>query len=470
MVFRGQPSKACQRCRTRRLRCDLRQDGCSACRRAGSTCFGYRDVPSLRIHDETTSLQHPSCPRATSYALQPAIEPQARDVLVHHCTLSPRGWEFMLQIHAGQPNILSMSLDALSVAFLSRYQSSPSLLQHARKRYASALQSLQRSLVSITNTRAKIEMLASTMLLDLFEKIANHRPEDKKSWLIHLRGSISIVMATGFDNLKSPFALQLLMRLVSHCTIGCITNSVPVPAELWQIQRHISVCRGLDGDFPWDISGILMEFASFRSAIRNPAISLRACIALGQGIDEKLSALPDTAPGSPGLDSTDWDAYEKWEMQNVLTFRFLICEALLEKHYNLPNEKPPVDSFFDTVPEHLSAMASHLRSAIALHSTCLDHKPLANKRSRKPPRMDSHGRPKLSHSPSQTFSCYVYLFPLYLLGRSYWTAPDQKDWAKSHLLYIHQHFGISNALSARKLLENPPELDHWQVFAMLGCA
>ncbi|KAF7943385.1 hypothetical protein EAE96_011312 [Botrytis aclada] len=56
MSFRGKPSKACERCRARRLKCDLAPVTCGSCIRARVICIGYRDPEKLRIRDETDSL------------------------------------------------------------------------------------------------------------------------------------------------------------------------------------------------------------------------------------------------------------------------------------------------------------------------------------------------------------------------------------------------------------------------------
>ncbi|KAJ5363552.1 uncharacterized protein N7496_009265 [Penicillium cataractarum] len=52
MPFYGRPSKNCQSCRERRIKCDRLDPVCSQCKRAGKPCGGYRDVPSLLFRDE----------------------------------------------------------------------------------------------------------------------------------------------------------------------------------------------------------------------------------------------------------------------------------------------------------------------------------------------------------------------------------------------------------------------------------
>ncbi|KAK9777097.1 putative Zn(2)-C6 fungal-type domain-containing protein [Seiridium cardinale] len=57
MVNRGQPSRDCQPCKKRKLRCDLQRERCGQCRRANIACFGWPDLNALIIRDETASAQ-----------------------------------------------------------------------------------------------------------------------------------------------------------------------------------------------------------------------------------------------------------------------------------------------------------------------------------------------------------------------------------------------------------------------------
>ncbi|KAH8602676.1 hypothetical protein B0O99DRAFT_666308 [Bisporella sp. PMI_857] len=56
MVFCGKPSKACEPCREKRVRCDFIQPACSPCIRTGKTCSGYRDIESLMFRDENAKV------------------------------------------------------------------------------------------------------------------------------------------------------------------------------------------------------------------------------------------------------------------------------------------------------------------------------------------------------------------------------------------------------------------------------
>jgi hypothetical protein len=134
MVYCGRPSKACQRCRRRKLRCGLQRGSCGQCLRAKVACTGYRDMQQLRIRNESQAIErkfivlpsrnssgnaNPFEPR--SFPL--SIDTQARDVFfAYHVTGRPSiTWEFLRQfsnpVHS--PEHLTLSIDVVSLAYLS---------------------------------------------------------------------------------------------------------------------------------------------------------------------------------------------------------------------------------------------------------------------------------------------------------------------------------------------------------------
>ncbi|ETS76205.1 hypothetical protein PFICI_11592 [Pestalotiopsis fici W106-1] len=72
MVNRGRPSRDCQPCKKRKLRCDLHRERCGQCRRANIACFGWPDLNQLIIRDETASAQRKVLARASSRTSAPS--------------------------------------------------------------------------------------------------------------------------------------------------------------------------------------------------------------------------------------------------------------------------------------------------------------------------------------------------------------------------------------------------------------
>ncbi|KAF2280862.1 uncharacterized protein EI97DRAFT_368347 [Westerdykella ornata] len=52
----GRPSKGCQNCRDRKVKCDLKRPSCGQCIRSGKDCHGYRDPLEMMFRDENDAV------------------------------------------------------------------------------------------------------------------------------------------------------------------------------------------------------------------------------------------------------------------------------------------------------------------------------------------------------------------------------------------------------------------------------
>ncbi|KAK0764612.1 hypothetical protein N5P37_002078 [Trichoderma harzianum] len=68
MVYQGKPSRGCQMCRTRRIKCDETKPTCNQCAKSRRQCPGYRDEFDLVFRNETQATEK-RAQRATKKAL-----------------------------------------------------------------------------------------------------------------------------------------------------------------------------------------------------------------------------------------------------------------------------------------------------------------------------------------------------------------------------------------------------------------
>ena len=66
MVYCGPPSKGCQTCRERKIRCDQRPGGCIRCAKSRRECPGYRDLSDLMFRNESTNVIRKAKAKITS--------------------------------------------------------------------------------------------------------------------------------------------------------------------------------------------------------------------------------------------------------------------------------------------------------------------------------------------------------------------------------------------------------------------
>lgn len=225
MVFRGKPSKACQRCRDRRLKCDFSIPYCGPCIRAHVVCTGYRDTQQIRITNETQAVRRKALLRQAyslePHSLNPSLELQARDAFfAFHVTKTSRSWDFLEQFRdpTRSPEHLALSIDAVSLAYLSHQVSSDVALLSATEKYVSALRMTNKALQS-PELATKDTTLLAALLLDLFEKITNVT-HHSNSWISHVIGALALVKLRGLENFRGPAALHILMRLSNNLIIS----------------------------------------------------------------------------------------------------------------------------------------------------------------------------------------------------------------------------------------------------------
>ncbi|KAF2478056.1 uncharacterized protein BDR25DRAFT_250586 [Lindgomyces ingoldianus] len=57
MVYTGKPSRGCQMCKNRRIKCDEKRPICGQCQKSGRTCPGYPDEFDLVFRDENKAME-----------------------------------------------------------------------------------------------------------------------------------------------------------------------------------------------------------------------------------------------------------------------------------------------------------------------------------------------------------------------------------------------------------------------------
>ena len=172
MVYLG-PSRGCQTCKDRRIKCDQTRPQCLQCRKSKRSCSGCPEEIDLVFRDETLatrrrtelaklepstassgalvmsglSSRHGSHPSVPNY-LPPPVEQQAITLFVSNYVQLPQGdhspygdLDCLVRLVASDdPNShLSKSVNAISLAFLSNVCRRPPLMAKAGAEYSQAL-------------------------------------------------------------------------------------------------------------------------------------------------------------------------------------------------------------------------------------------------------------------------------------------------------------------------------------------
>jgi hypothetical protein len=456
-------------------------------------CHGYRAPQEIRIEDETEDVRRKALLKSKPVSLTAdspsvSIDIQARMIFfAHYVSVGSRGWDFLIRWERETevaPRWLDVSIDAVSLALLAHQHVSLRLLCLARQRYALALSVMKQAVGS--PPKAKDSLVAASLLLDLFEKITHTGASVIQFWPSHVNGTLALIQEIGVQRFQDHYALRIISRFLTNYIISCVVSAHAVSKDVLKLRDHLERHMNLKDDPKWKISGLTIEYASFRSGIRTGRWSLQESMARAQDLDEALLALsqdipPDWQPDRrvlryplPHVYRQEMDFYRDRHVTqawNVLRqVRIQLNEYLLDGYETL-NTIQGVNhlAVSEVALSNIAALSLEIYASVPQYASyaCRAKRTQAQADGTDLSIMPQEGCDEV-HTPSQLLDCYTLLFPMYVAARSKAATTDQIQWVSYMFGYISDHFGIRNALLLAQLLDQNADIDAWCIYAMLG--
>ncbi|KAF7557533.1 hypothetical protein G7Z17_g539 [Cylindrodendrum hubeiense] len=274
MVNRGQPSRDCLPCRKRKLRCDLLPEGCGQCRRARLQCHGYRDPLDLVFRDETRSAAQKVVGRQNwTLVAHPVAMELGWNIRARYAFFSVYVFDFShslgsvapLYENASASDHLSASLEATSLAFMAIQLHTPALMHLASLSYLTAIRKLGQAINEVSKFGAE-EILQSILLLDMYEKMVNRKPQGSSSWISHANGGMSLLGPRVQQFTSSLTGLQLSARLITALTVSSGAMAVRVPDGLLALRSDLDPFINTP---KWSFTGILAHVVNLQADDRD---------------------------------------------------------------------------------------------------------------------------------------------------------------------------------------------------------
>ncbi|EME85043.1 uncharacterized protein MYCFIDRAFT_88647 [Pseudocercospora fijiensis CIRAD86] len=283
MPFRGRPSRGCETCRRRKIKCDLRDGGCAKCEKAGWPCEGYRDITDLMFHDESAKTKakvtagqgsrrrqarlekspspSPASASAASSAsaspaaspktgpstelvalslpaepsLAPAIDDMAIGYFFDQYVFRYRDRRDSWYIEDGNGCLLA-AIKALGTAgVIKRTAPRPSADPEARKHYLTALQLTNSALRSPDDVKRDSTLLA-IVILGIFEAVSGFQ-QNLDTWRDHVNGAASLLQLRGRDQFKTQTGCRLYLQTVLNLIISCLSRRIPIPDHVRVVHK-----------------------------------------------------------------------------------------------------------------------------------------------------------------------------------------------------------------------------------------
>ncbi|KAI0880969.1 uncharacterized protein GGS22DRAFT_78381 [Annulohypoxylon maeteangense] len=357
MVYCGKPSKGCQMCRTRRIKCDETKPTCNQCAKSRRQCPGYKDEFDLVFRNETQATERrarkaskkvlaqktvkpdPDSPsgdlnvspvfansiksqlaQAIIPSLNIPVEHQASCHFVSNFILVPpegegntRGFmDFIIPLLKSDPHgQLQHAFNACSMAFLNNRGGSESRLSdRALHEYTKALNGTNAALRNPEMQLAD-STLAAVLLLGLFESITA-KQIGMLNWGSHTEGAIQLVKARGKKQLKTKVGLTLFIAVRTQMIIHSLTSgTTPIMGEEWWINdavrdRAAAKCHRLmikTGELRAEVTRLMNSMARTPSNIDVMLEMIRRL----QAVDQEVVAWMRGVPSSWRYRTVAWE-------------------------------------------------------------------------------------------------------------------------------------------------------------------
>ncbi|USW56157.1 Putative zn(2)-C6 fungal-type DNA-binding domain, fungal transcription factor [Septoria linicola] len=262
MVYLGRPSRACQTCKTRRIKCDEQKPACTNCIKTGRLCPGLPNETDLIFRTENPgrkkirkSQQHSTGTETAEHAVAvekctkmcgaglsgqrtfiPALEDVATTCFFNafithsqHIHTNSGFMELARPMFMGtrDGSALHLAMDALSLAALSKWPGRGYLECKATRAYTQALKVARRDLKDPTRATSNA-MLETILVLSLYETTTGCAGS-VRSRANHIEGAAAILIARGADQIHDPETLLLFRAVRTQMLVNSIQQREPMP-------------------------------------------------------------------------------------------------------------------------------------------------------------------------------------------------------------------------------------------------
>ncbi|KAH8904583.1 hypothetical protein BR93DRAFT_970520 [Coniochaeta sp. PMI_546] len=285
MVYCGKPSRGCQMCRTRRIKCDETKPTCNQCAKSHRQCPGYKDEFDLIFRNETKATERRAqkaikkastatgafrfegrdsiSPISSDGNLSPAIKHVVKSPLemaiipaieipvdakaschfVSNFVLVPRQgttrgfMDYLVPLLRAEPpdGHLQHAFNACALASLGNRVASNSVnfQEKAYAEYSKALAGTNTALRNLEGSKSDAT-LAAVLMLGMFENITAKQMGDF-AWGSHIEGAIQIVKARGRKQLRTKTGLLLFIAIIHTLTSG----KAPIMGAEWWLNDAV---------------------------------------------------------------------------------------------------------------------------------------------------------------------------------------------------------------------------------------
>lgn len=295
-----------------------------------------------------------------------------------------------------------------------------------------------------------------------------------------VNGALALVRLKGLEHYQGNNVLRVLGRLSTNLLISCIAGDRPVPEDLIVLRKYIAE-RLNASDGKSRLTDLMIEYGILRTEIRTGYLSVAECMDKVMELDAKLQALSVNMPHQWRYTTTTIDESNERVLDhradiypgrhitqtwNVLRLvRISLNASIIKYCEELQQMSNSMSSSLDVANENINSLVHAICASVPQYLDCSS---AAQLQLQKPKPSASPSGTRHSHSPSHTLDCYTIILPIFAAAYSQRPGSTVRSWCIEQLLFMCNHFGIRNAGSVARILEQNMNVDLWAVYAGLG--
>jgi hypothetical protein len=364
------------------------------------------------------------------------------------------------------PEHVTLSLDAVSLAFMAHNTASPSAADLGRRKYVSALRKINTELQHAESAK-KASTFEGALLLDLYEKMTKSATAFNTGRNAHVEGALALVKLRGVEDFKDESEVKSMLGLSLNATVCSLAAGQRIPAQVRAIRAHVGQFVDIT-DPKWRLSDAMLEMADLTADVRANRLTkeekITRCIELDSLLGDiaheghpewrrkriiipyeyRAGTLPE---GVPPI----YDVYPNRTVAQSLNIlrlnRILLCEDLLAPHTHANIE------ICSKATTTITAMIHEICASIP-HMTDCSFAASSKLPPDAPCKHPTASQPTPHHTIAHVLDAYTLVFPLYILAWSRHCPPKIRTWALDHLTHIATHFGIRESGIVRDIVLN----------------
>lgn len=359
---------------------------------------------------------------------------------------------------------LPSTLKAVGLASLSLYTSQPELKGRALKFYGEAIAEVNYALQS-REAAQRDDVLASIMLLSLYEALTLRQTTDTEAWSTHVHGALSLVALRGQEQFQSKIGLELFKQTATGIKLFCIQHCIRIPIQLREMLEFVA-CHSKTTDAEFFRPPITEAFTDLRADIAEGLLSepddiVAGCeVVLKLAEDFLLGLLPceqyDRVVVGPPLMNGRQNFYLKFRNHHVAQMwnttwmaKLALNTMIYEQELRVSHQSATPTSPATKTLRALRAQEEVTQAAENICATIPEY-------------FLADTSQQVSEKPRATVSMgYSLIWPLFTVGSNPLVTATTRDYVVSKLGYIAREFKLPQAQWAGEMLVGGVSGESW---------